>query len=173
MTEHLLTQIRLHQGHVDGALPSEEAGGPHQAVHAELLLMPIDGAIREDGSREAGERRRVQVDLTGAPSQGLGAGHIALFELQEGVGIGLVDPEDVVPEDLAPGEAGRDVDVLRRADLHTPPPAEVAAGVVRLARAGIAQLMVYPMAPGGDIVTTLDRFQIEVMPRVRAELERS
>lgn len=55
----------------------------------------------------------------------------------------------------------------------TGPPADVALGAVRLARAGIAQLMVYPMAPGGDIVTTLERFQLEVMPRVRAALERS
>lgn len=53
------------------------------------------------------------------------------------------------------------------------PPAEVARGVVRLARSGIAQLMVYPMGPGGDPTATLERFQTDVMPAVRQELERS
>ena len=53
------------------------------------------------------------------------------------------------------------------------PPAEVAAGVARLARSGIAHLLVYPMAPDGNIVATIDRFQTDVMPAVRKELERS
>jgi 5,10-methylenetetrahydromethanopterin reductase len=48
------------------------------------------------------------------------------------------------------------------------PPEEVAAGVTRLARAGIRQLMLYPLAPDGRIETTIERFQGEVMPRVRA-----
>jgi 5,10-methylenetetrahydromethanopterin reductase len=48
------------------------------------------------------------------------------------------------------------------------PPDEVAAGVIRLARGGITQLMVYPMAPDGRVETTIERFQAEVMPRVRA-----
>ncbi|HXH09474.1 MAG TPA: LLM class flavin-dependent oxidoreductase [Alphaproteobacteria bacterium] len=47
------------------------------------------------------------------------------------------------------------------------PPAEVAAEVTRLARAGITQLIV---APDGDIEATVERFQAEVMPQVRAEL---
>src|SRR5262249_37692153 len=46
-------------------------------------------------------------------------------------------------------------------------PAEVAAGVIRRARNGIAQLMLYPMAPGGRVETTIERFQREVMPIVR------
>jgi alkanesulfonate monooxygenase SsuD/methylene tetrahydromethanopterin reductase-like flavin-dependent oxidoreductase (luciferase family) len=48
------------------------------------------------------------------------------------------------------------------------PPDEVAAGVIRLARSGIRQFMLYPMAPGGRIETTVERFQQEVMPLVRA-----
>jgi 5,10-methylenetetrahydromethanopterin reductase len=48
------------------------------------------------------------------------------------------------------------------------PPEEVAAGVIRLARSGIRQLMLYPMARGGRVETTVERFQTEVMPRVRA-----
>lgn len=49
----------------------------------------------------------------------------------------------------------------------TGPPTDVAAGVARLARAGITQLMIYPMAPDGRIDTVIERFQTEVMPRVR------
>ena len=45
---------------------------------------------------------------------------------------------------------------------------EVAAGVVRLARLGATQLMMYPVAPEGRIEQTIERFQAEVMPRVRA-----
>jgi 5,10-methylenetetrahydromethanopterin reductase len=48
------------------------------------------------------------------------------------------------------------------------PPDEVAAGVVRLARMGATQLMMYPVAPEGRIEQTIERFQAEVMPRVRA-----
>jgi 5,10-methylenetetrahydromethanopterin reductase len=47
-------------------------------------------------------------------------------------------------------------------------PDEVAAGVVRLVRAGIAQLLVYPMSVGGRFEETIERFQTDVMPRVRA-----
>jgi 5,10-methylenetetrahydromethanopterin reductase len=50
------------------------------------------------------------------------------------------------------------------------PPAEVAAGVVRLARSGITQFIVAPVAPDGRVEATLERFQAEVMPRVRQEL---
>ena len=48
------------------------------------------------------------------------------------------------------------------------PPDEVAAGVVRLARRGMTQLMLYPLSTDGRIETTVERFQREVMPRVRA-----
>jgi 5,10-methylenetetrahydromethanopterin reductase len=53
------------------------------------------------------------------------------------------------------------------------PPAEIARGVVRLARHGIGQLMIYPIATDGDIASTIERFQTEVMPAVRTDLERS
>jgi 5,10-methylenetetrahydromethanopterin reductase len=52
----------------------------------------------------------------------------------------------------------------------TGPPAEVAGEVARLARAGITQLMVYPLAEGGRIETTVERFAREVMSRVRQAL---
>jgi 5,10-methylenetetrahydromethanopterin reductase len=55
----------------------------------------------------------------------------------------------------------------------TGPPAAVAKGVARLVRSGIGQLMVYPVAPQGSIIATIERFQTEVMPAVRKELERS
>lgn len=45
-------------------------------------------------------------------------------------------------------------------------PAEVAAGVVRLARGGVTQLIVYPVAPAGRIESTLEAFQRDVMPAV-------
>jgi alkanesulfonate monooxygenase SsuD/methylene tetrahydromethanopterin reductase-like flavin-dependent oxidoreductase (luciferase family) len=48
------------------------------------------------------------------------------------------------------------------------PPDEVAAGVVRLAREGVTQLMLYPLSPDGRIEVVIERFQGEVMPRVRA-----
>jgi 5,10-methylenetetrahydromethanopterin reductase len=50
------------------------------------------------------------------------------------------------------------------------PPEEVAQGVVSLAREGIAQLMVYPLAVDGRIETTIERFAREVMPRIRETL---
>jgi 5,10-methylenetetrahydromethanopterin reductase len=49
------------------------------------------------------------------------------------------------------------------------PPAAIAESVIRLARSGIGQLMVYPLGPDGRIRTTLERFQTEVMPLVRGE----
>ncbi|MFQ5828312.1 MAG: LLM class flavin-dependent oxidoreductase [Candidatus Methylomirabilia bacterium] len=52
----------------------------------------------------------------------------------------------------------------------TGPPDEVARGVVRLARGGITQLMVYPLAPDGRIESTVERLQREVMPAVRRAL---
>ena len=55
----------------------------------------------------------------------------------------------------------------------TGPPAEVASGVVRLARQGVGQLMIYPMATDGNVASTIERFQTEVMPVVRKDLERS
>jgi len=50
------------------------------------------------------------------------------------------------------------------------PPGDVADGVVRLVRAGITQLMVYPVSVDGRIETTIERFAREVMPRVRKAL---
>lgn len=55
----------------------------------------------------------------------------------------------------------------------TGPPADIAKGVARLVRSGIGQLMVYPVALQGSIIVTIERFQTEVMPAVRKELERS
>jgi 5,10-methylenetetrahydromethanopterin reductase len=48
------------------------------------------------------------------------------------------------------------------------PPEEVAAGVIRLARQGVTQFMLYPVSPDGRIEVVIERFQREVMPRVRA-----
>jgi len=53
------------------------------------------------------------------------------------------------------------------------PPEVVAASVTRLARSGIGQLMVYPLGVDGTIAGTIERFQTDVMPRVRRDLERS
>lgn len=50
------------------------------------------------------------------------------------------------------------------------PPEVLVPEVVRLARSGIGQIMVFPLAPGGRIETTIERFQREVMPRVRQAL---
>jgi 5,10-methylenetetrahydromethanopterin reductase len=52
-------------------------------------------------------------------------------------------------------------------------PGAVAAGVARLARSGIGQLMVYPLGLDGRIAGTIERFQTDVMPLVRRDLERS
>jgi len=52
----------------------------------------------------------------------------------------------------------------------TGPPDVIAPEVARLARNGIAEIMVFPLALDGRIETTIERFQSEVMPRVRAEL---
>jgi 5,10-methylenetetrahydromethanopterin reductase len=53
------------------------------------------------------------------------------------------------------------------------PPDVIAAGVTRLARSGIGQLMVYPVARDARIADTIERFQTDVMPQVRRDLERS
>jgi hypothetical protein len=50
------------------------------------------------------------------------------------------------------------------------PPAEVAAGVTRLVRSGITQLIGAPVALDGRIEATIERFQAEVMPHIRREL---
>jgi 5,10-methylenetetrahydromethanopterin reductase len=52
----------------------------------------------------------------------------------------------------------------------TGPPDVIATEVVRLARGGIGEVMVYPLAVDGRIETTVERFQTEVMPRVRREI---
>jgi 5,10-methylenetetrahydromethanopterin reductase len=49
-------------------------------------------------------------------------------------------------------------------------PEVIAPEVVRLARSGITEVVVYPLAVDGHIETTIERFQAEVMPRVRREL---
>jgi len=49
-------------------------------------------------------------------------------------------------------------------------PEDVAGEVARLARGGITQLMVYPLAVDGRIETTIERFAQDVMPRVRRRL---
>ena len=51
----------------------------------------------------------------------------------------------------------------------TGPPAVVAGEVVRLARAGIAQIMIYPLGVDGRPELTVERFQREVMPLVRRQ----
>jgi len=52
----------------------------------------------------------------------------------------------------------------------TGPPDAMARDVVRLARGGITRLLLYPIASETGIETTVERFQREVMPRVRQEL---
>jgi 5,10-methylenetetrahydromethanopterin reductase len=52
----------------------------------------------------------------------------------------------------------------------TGPPEVIAPEVVRLARSGITEVVVYPLAVDEHIETTIERFQAEVMPRVRREL---
>jgi 5,10-methylenetetrahydromethanopterin reductase len=50
-------------------------------------------------------------------------------------------------------------------------PADVIAGeLVRLARGGIGEVVIYPLAVDGRVETTVERFQADVMPRVRREL---
>ena len=49
----------------------------------------------------------------------------------------------------------------------TGPPDTVAQGVIRLARGSITQLTVYPIAPDGRTDLVVERFQTEVMPRLR------
>jgi alkanesulfonate monooxygenase SsuD/methylene tetrahydromethanopterin reductase-like flavin-dependent oxidoreductase (luciferase family) len=48
------------------------------------------------------------------------------------------------------------------------PPDEVASGVIRLAKLGATQFMLYPVSPDGRIDVVVERFQREVMPRVRS-----
>jgi 5,10-methylenetetrahydromethanopterin reductase len=54
------------------------------------------------------------------------------------------------------------------------PPDVIAAELVRLVRGGIAEVVIYPLAVDGrfetTIETTIERFQSDVMPRVRREL---
>jgi 5,10-methylenetetrahydromethanopterin reductase len=52
----------------------------------------------------------------------------------------------------------------------TGPPDAIAPEVIRLARSGITEIMVYPLAVDGRIETTIERWEAEVMPRVRAAL---
>jgi 5,10-methylenetetrahydromethanopterin reductase len=59
-------------------------------------------------------------------------------------------------------------DELVDAVALTGPPDAVADGVVRLARGGITQLTIYPVAADRRTEDVIERFQTEVMPRVRA-----
>ena len=52
----------------------------------------------------------------------------------------------------------------------TGPPDTIAAELVRLARGGIAEVVIYPLAVDGRVETTIERFQADVMPRVRRQL---
>jgi 5,10-methylenetetrahydromethanopterin reductase len=52
----------------------------------------------------------------------------------------------------------------------TGPPEVIAEEVVRLARSGIAEVIVYPLGVDGGVETTIERFQTDVMPRVRRAL---
>jgi 5,10-methylenetetrahydromethanopterin reductase len=67
---------------------------------------------------------------------------------------------------LAPAVPDAFVDAVTLAG----PPGDVAAGVTRLARGGITQLMVYPVGLAGRPEPTIERFQTEVMPLVRQAL---
>jgi 5,10-methylenetetrahydromethanopterin reductase len=52
----------------------------------------------------------------------------------------------------------------------TGPPEAIAPQVARLARSGITEVVIYPLAVDGRVETTIERFQTDVMPRVRREL---
>jgi 5,10-methylenetetrahydromethanopterin reductase len=52
----------------------------------------------------------------------------------------------------------------------TGPPEVMAPELIRLARSGIAEVVIYPLAVDGRVETTIERFQTEVMPQVRREL---
>jgi 5,10-methylenetetrahydromethanopterin reductase len=84
----------------------------------------------------------------------------ALRQRLESIGYG----HDPAPLAAAAGDV---TDAFVDAVTLTGPPADVAADVLRLARGGIGQLMIYPMASDGRVDTVIERFQTEVMPRVR------
>jgi hypothetical protein len=46
----------------------------------------------------------------------------------------------------------------------------VATTVVRLAQQGVMHIMIYPIAPDGDVERIMRRFAREVMPRVNERL---
>ena len=52
----------------------------------------------------------------------------------------------------------------------TGPPEVIASELVRLARGGIGEVVIYPLSVDGRVETTIERFQSDVMPRVRREL---
>ncbi len=52
----------------------------------------------------------------------------------------------------------------------TGPPDVIACELARLARGGIGEVVIYPLSVDGRIETTIERFQSDVMPRVRREL---
>jgi 5,10-methylenetetrahydromethanopterin reductase len=63
-------------------------------------------------------------------------------------------------------------DELVDAVALTGTPDDIVPEVVRIARSGITHVMIYPIAVGGNVESTLERFQTEVMPAVRMELLR-
>jgi 5,10-methylenetetrahydromethanopterin reductase len=52
----------------------------------------------------------------------------------------------------------------------TGPPEVIASDLVRLARSGVDEVVIYPLSVDGRVETTIERFQRDVMPRVRQEL---
>jgi 5,10-methylenetetrahydromethanopterin reductase len=52
----------------------------------------------------------------------------------------------------------------------TGPPEVIASELARLARSGIDEVVIYPLSVDGRVETTIERFQSDVMPRVRREL---
>jgi 5,10-methylenetetrahydromethanopterin reductase len=49
-------------------------------------------------------------------------------------------------------------------------PEAIASELARLARSGIDEVVIYPLSVDGRVETTIERFQSDVMPRVRREL---
>jgi alkanesulfonate monooxygenase SsuD/methylene tetrahydromethanopterin reductase-like flavin-dependent oxidoreductase (luciferase family) len=65
------------------------------------------------------------------------------------------------PARIAPDVPDAFVDALTLAGTAE----DVAAGVVRMVAAGIRQLLIFPVDPGGRIERTMERFATDVLPR--------
>ena len=89
--------------------------------------------------------------------------HVSLAPPAEGTSMG---PGDVFRMQIV-GEKDLPEEFVDAVTLAGPPD-EVAAGVIRLGRSGITQFMLYPLAVDGRVETTIERFQRELMPLVRA-----